>query len=92
MESKKQPVSRRTFLKSLGLGTATVVAAASVGSVPALGSEAQDAPQAGKRRKKDAKGVTASHVKKIERKGNMTYRTNASTGDLVSLLGFGMMR
>ena len=37
-------------------------------------------------------GNASSTASQTEPEGEMTYRTNPSTGDRVSLLGFGMMR
>ncbi|MDY6424559.1 MAG: twin-arginine translocation signal domain-containing protein, partial [Synergistales bacterium] len=70
MKENKNNISRRDFIKRLGLGalaTSTIVSACS-----------------------DKKDTTSS-VQSIP-KGSMTYRTNTSTGDKVSLLGYGMMR
>lgn len=64
----KSGLSRRTFLKAVGLGG---VAAAT----PAIVSCATD-----KQNDQDPP------------KGKMTYRVNRSTGDKVSILGYGMMR
>lgn len=35
---------------------------------------------------------TSQHITMPLKEGKMTYRTNETTGDKVSLLGFGMMR
>ena len=63
-------LSRRDFLKRLGIGSAAVGAALS--------------------------GCTGSDEKQQARRlpptGKMTYRTNPTTGDRVSLLGYGCMR
>lgn len=66
---KPSNISRRSFLKRLGAGTAAVGAASLIGC-----DNSADTTSAS----------TAS--------GEMTYRTNPSTGDVVSLLGYGMMR
>lgn len=64
---KNEGVSRRGFLKMMGVGAATM-ALASCG----------------------VKKEQETTVKRGE--GTMTYRTNPNTGDVVSLLGYGMMR
>ena len=76
MEDKKNNISRRGFLKVMGAG-ATVAAGAAVSSC---------AP------KKNAEYDPAGHHTTEVPKGTMTYRTNPSTGDKVSLLGYGCMR
>ena len=76
-DKEKKAISRRSFLKTLGLaGVATAGISACMGgksggngTSAAAGTEGADIP-----------------------KDKMTYRTNPSTGDKVSLLGFGMMR
>ena len=65
----KQDISRRTFLKYLGLGSAATLAAC-----------------AGRKNDSEPDSLTEPPV------GQMTYRTTPSTGDRVSLLGYGMMR
>lgn len=66
-------ISRRSFLKYLGAGTATTLIAC-----------------AGN---KQGSNATEEYKKQVEPPvGKMTYRTNSSTGDKVSLLGYGMMR
>lgn len=66
-------ISRRSFLKYLGAGTATTLIAC-----------------AGN---KQGSNATEEYKKQVEPPvGKMTYRTNTSTGDKVSLLGYGMMR
>lgn len=67
-------MTRRTFLRRLGLGGAAVAAAA----IP------------GCRGKNDTTATTASPM--ASEPGEMTYRTNPTTGDKVSLLGYGCMR
>lgn len=74
--TSKQILSRRTFLKALGLGSAGV-------AVPAIVSCAQSDKQ-----KLEAEGYTSQEPPK----GKMTYRTTPTTHDRVSLLGYGMMR
>jgi hypothetical protein len=66
---KNHNLSRRSFLKMLGAGTAAAVAAA-----------------CGTKKQNEELSQTEPPV------GQMTYRTNAKTGDKVSLLGYGMMR
>jgi len=68
-----KPVSRRSFLKLLGIGGASAMAAC-----------------AGKKSTETAADEYKNQVEPP--KGKMTYRTNATTGDKVSLLGYGMMR
>ena len=65
---KDNQISRRSFLKLMGAGAATTIAAA-------CGSK-----------KNDEQSVGEPPV------GKMTYRTTPTTGDKVSLLGYGMMR
>ncbi len=66
-------ISRRSFLKYLGAGTATTLIAC-----------------AGN---KQGSNATEEYKKQVEPPvGKMTYRINSSTGDKVSLLGYGMMR
>ena len=69
-------INRRGFLKVMGAG-ATVAAGAAVASC---------AP------KKDAQYDPAGHHTTEVPVGQMTYRTNPTTGDKVSLLGYGCMR
>lgn len=66
---KPSNISRRSFLKRLGAGTAAVGAASLIGC-------------------DNSADTTAASIAS----GEMTYRTNPSTGDVVSLLGYGMMR
>lgn len=69
----EKDISRRSFLKYLGAGTATTLIAC-----------------AGN---KQSSNATEEYKKQVEPPvGKMTYRTNSSTGDKVSLLGYGMMR
>ena len=65
--NKQNNISRRDFLKAMGMAGATAELAACGNS-------------------------TSSSANSDSLKGEMTYRTNPSTGDKVSLLGFGMMR
>ena len=76
MEDKKNNISRRGFLKVMGAG-ATVAAGAAVASC---------AP------KKDPQYDPAGHHTTEVPVGQMTYRTTPSTGDKISLLGYGCMR
>lgn len=65
--NKQNNISRRNFLKAMGMAGATAgLAACGNSTSPSANSDSL--------------------------KGEMTYRTNPSTGDKVSLLGFGMMR
>ena len=65
--NKQNNISRRDFLKAMGMAGATAgLAACGNSTSPSADSDSL--------------------------KGEMTYRTNPSTGDKVSLLGFGMMR
>lgn len=65
--NKQNNISRRDFLKAMGMAGATAgLAACGNSTSPSANSDSL--------------------------KGEMTYRTNLSTGDKVSLLGFGMMR
>lgn len=65
--NKQNNISRRDFLKAMGMVGATAgLAACGNSTSPSANSDSL--------------------------KGEMTYRTNPSTGDKVSLLGFGMMR
>ena len=66
---KPSNISRRSFLKRLGAGTAAVGAASLIGC-------------------DNSADTTAASIAS----GEMTYRTTPSTGDVVSLLGYGMMR
>lgn len=65
--NKQNNISRRDFLKAMGMAGATAgLAACGNSTSPSANSDSLQ--------------------------GEMTYRTNPSTGDKVSLLGFGMMR
>ncbi len=66
-------LSRRSFLKMLGVGGAAALAAC-----------------AGKKSTEAAQDEYKNQVEPP--KGKMTFRTNPTTGDKVSLLGYGMMR
>ncbi len=70
MDNSKRNISRRDFLKRIGL------AGAATAGLAACGGNRADA-------------VSANGEVPV---GEMAYRTNPSTGDKVSLLGFGMMR
>lgn len=65
--NKQNNISRRDFLKAMGMAGATA-------GLVACGNS------------------TSPSANSDSLKGEMTYRTNPSTGDKVSLLGFGMMR
>ena len=75
-QNKKSAIGRREFLRRLGMGAAAVSAAAVTGCNP-RGSVASDAAV------NDSSGLTP---------GSMTFRTNPTTGDKVSVLGYGCMR
>ena len=70
-KNDKQGLSRREFLKRLGLGAA-VTTAALTGCAP---------------KKEESASLLAD-----QGSGEMTYRTTPTTGDKVSLLGYGCMR
>ncbi len=73
MEKKDRNISRRSFLKMIGAGSAAALAAC-----------------AGK---KEGNATADDYKNQLEPPiGQMTYRTCPSTGDRVSLLGYGMMR
>lgn len=64
-------ITRRNFIKSLGLGSAALAGTAAITDCSSQGgNRMQDEPPT----------------------GQMTYRTTPTTGDRVSLLGYGMMR
>ncbi|MCR5313777.1 MAG: aldo/keto reductase [Bacteroidaceae bacterium] len=71
-------LSRRDFIKRLGMSTASAAIFLSIGSLSSFGSE--------KNNLKKNPSTTSSNS------GSMTYRVNRHTGDKVSLLGYGMMR
>ena len=70
---EKKDISRRSFLKVLGAGTAATLAAC-----------------AGKKGGQQSADDYKSQVEPAT--GKMTYRNNPTSGDRVSLLGYGMMR
>ena len=73
MKQKDNHISRRSFLKMLGLGSATTLAACAGKSTT---SQAQE-----------------EYKNQLEPPTDqMTYRICPTTGDKVSLLGYGMMR
>ncbi len=74
MQNKKDNISRRTFLKMMGAGSAAAAIAACAGK---KSTDADD---------DDYKNQLEPPV------GKMTYRTCPTSGDRVSLLGYGMMR
>lgn len=74
---KAAHLSRREFLKRVGLGTAAISAAAVAGCTPDKAASAV--------------GQSVSTHTDVP-KGKMTYRTNPKTGEKVSLLGYGCMR
>ncbi len=71
-------ISRRSFLKQAGIGTAAVGAMALSGSCSSSKPSGQSAGEA----KKD----------NVLETGKMEFRTNPGNGDKVSLLGYGCMR
>ncbi len=73
---ENNPLSRREFIKRLN-GTAVAVGAASL-----TGCGTKDS---------SAEGETAT-TQTARKNGTMTYRTTPTTGDKVSLLGYGCMR
>ena len=70
---EKKDISRRSFLKVLGAGTAATLAAC-----------------AGKKGGQQSADDYKNQVEPAT--GKMTYRNNPTSGDRVSLLGYGMMR
>lgn len=73
MKKENNKMNRRTFLKTFGIGSASVL------GLMAL----------------EPLGCLARNTRKPipdNTENNMTYRVNHSTGDRVSLLGYGMMR
>ena len=70
-DDKKNAISRRDFLKTIGVAAAAGTAAACTDGT--------------------GKGSPAAYTEGVPEDA-MTYRTNPSSGDKVSLLGFGMMR
>jgi len=73
MKQEINNISRRSFLKMLGVGSAAAVAACT-------GKKTTEAAQ------EEYKNQVEPPV------GQMTYRTTPTSGDRVSLLGYGMMR
>ena len=73
-----QNLSRRQFLKRLGLTTASAAALASMGPISAFARSLIN--QSGRSALMEGNP------------GGMTLRVNRHTGDKVSLLGYGMMR
>ncbi len=77
MDSKNNKnIDRRSFLKRAGAGAAVISAAA------LAGCESKRNP---------VSGESLTPLPDLE-KGKMTYRTNPTTGDKVSILGYGCMR
>ncbi|WP_233247036.1 aldo/keto reductase [Prevotella sp. oral taxon 376] len=78
MDRGNQNLSRRQFLKRLGLTTASAAALASMGPISAFARSLIN--QSGRSALMEGNP------------GGMTLRVNRHTGDKVSLLGYGMMR
>ena len=77
MTNKNKEMTRRSFLKLFGAGTAATVATLA-------GCKQTDSQQ---------KQAASEYKNQVEPPtGQMTYRTTPTTGDKVSLLGYGMMR
>jgi hypothetical protein len=76
MENKDKNISRRTFLERLTLGAAAV-AGYSLASCRSNNGDSTD---------------TATSTSADTTPGEMTYRTSSTSGDRVSLLGYGCMR
>ncbi len=72
----REGMNRRDFLKAMGAGAAVISAAGMTGCAGGRNSGAATGKNAG--------GETSA--------AEMTYRTNPTTGDRVSLLGYGCMR
>lgn len=75
----KPNISRRTFLKYMGLGAAGTVALSACGT--GKGDDSRNGSE--------TDGMTPVAP---ETEGKMTYRVNHNTGDTVSILGYGAMR
>ena len=73
---EKNHISRRGFLKAMGAGATVAAGIAMEGCTPKKSAEF------------DPKGQHTTEVPV----GQMTYRTNPTTGDKVSILGYGCMR
>lgn len=78
MDSNQKNYSRREFLKRFGVSAASTLALLTIGDLPVSAARKNDdsVPQ---------DGPLGTDCK-------MSYRVNNSTGDKVSLLGYGMMR
>lgn len=76
MDKKSKGVSRRDFLKRMGITVGSTALAMTLEPLSAFGKEGE--PKNSKHPMTSANG--------------MTYRINRHTGDKVSLLGYGMMR
>jgi len=76
-KENKNDLSRREFLKRLGMGTFSAAALLGMEPLSALARELEDKPQTPEASQGDIR---------------MTYRINHHTNDRVSLLGYGMMR
>ena len=74
----RDAISRRSFVKRVGLGGAAVASASIIGGLTSCG----------KRGNEDDVYKTTSEIPTDK----MTYRTNSKTGEKVSLLGYGCMR
>ena len=76
MEKNNKNISRREFLKRCNAATAAMGAASLVG----CGASPSSSPS------------TATNSKSGDKASGMTYRTTPTTGDKVSLLGYGCLR
>lgn len=84
MKADKQDLSRRDFLRRMGIGTGMAVAAMMVDPLEGLAAVG---------RKKTKKASSKANADGTNPSGvSMTYRTQKGTGEKVSLLGYGMMR
>ena len=82
MNNKKKDINRREFIKHLGAGTLSAVAAMSLEPLNLF------AQQSSANTPHSALSPSSFQLQPSK----MTYRVNRHTGDQVSLLGFGMMR
>ena len=77
MKGKKNNMSRREFLRRLGMGAGSAITLMALDPLKALAQNLSDGKNAG--------GNTAGE-------NHMTYRVQHGSGEQISLLGFGMMR
>jgi predicted aldo/keto reductase-like oxidoreductase len=80
MKKDNQGVSRRDFLRRMGLGAGVAVASIVLDPLETFADP-------GKRKKKSAEGE-----KVVTGQNHMTYRVQHGSGEQISLLGYGMMR